>query len=63
MSKIKREVIQLIESLPDEVTIGEIMAELHFRLNVDAGLNELDKGEYIDHLDVKKRMSKWLTNA
>ena len=38
----------MIESLPDEVTVDDIMAELYFRLQVDAGLKELDEGKGIE---------------
>jgi predicted transcriptional regulator len=61
MSKVKEQVIQMIESLPEGVTVDEIMAELYFKLQVDAGLKELDEGQAIPHEEVKVRVSKWLT--
>ena len=61
MLAVKQEVIQMIQSLPNEVTIDEIMAELYFKSQVDAGLKELDDGKGISHEEVEKRMSKWLS--
>lgn len=61
MAAVKQQVIQMIQSMPEEVTIDEIMAELYFKLQVDAGLKELDEGKGIPHEEVEKRMSKWLT--
>jgi predicted transcriptional regulator len=61
MLKVKQAVIKMIQSLPDEVTIDDIMAELYFKLQVDAGLKELDEGKGIPHEEVEKRMSKWLS--
>ncbi|MBM4056258.1 MAG: hypothetical protein FJ264_16635 [Planctomycetes bacterium] len=61
MAEIKQQVIQIIQSLPDDVTLDDIMAELYFKLQVDAGLKELDEGEGIPHEEVEKRMSKWIT--
>lgn len=61
MAEIKQQVIQIIQSLPDDVTLDDILAELYFKLQVDAGLKELDEGEGIPHEEVEKRMSKWLT--
>ena len=61
MAKIKQTVIQIIKSLPEDVTIDDIMAELYFKLQVDAGLKELNKGKGIPHDQIEKRMSKWLT--
>jgi len=60
MLGIKQQVIEMIKNLPDEVSIDDIMAELYFRLQVDAGLRELDEGKGIPHEEVEKRMSKWL---
>jgi predicted transcriptional regulator len=37
------------------------MAELYFKAQVDAGLNELDEGKGISDEDVENRMAKWLT--
>ena len=61
MADVKQQVIQMIKDLPDEVTIDDVMAELYFKLQVDAGLKELDEGKGIHHEEVEKRMAKWLT--
>jgi predicted transcriptional regulator len=61
MVRVKQQVIQMIQALPEEVTVDDIMAELYFKLQVDAGLKELDEEKGIPHEEVEKRMSKWLT--
>lgn len=61
MAGVKERVIEMIQSLPEEVTIDDIMAKLFFRLRIDAGLKELDEGKGIPHEEIEKRMSKWLT--
>jgi predicted transcriptional regulator len=61
MAGVKEQVIRMIKSLPDEATIDDIMAELYFRLQVDAGLKELDEGKGIPHEEIEKRISKWRT--
>ena len=60
MAEVKQEVIKMIQDLPDEVSLEDIMAELYFMLQVDAGMNELDEGMGIPHEEVEKRISKWL---
>ena len=60
MAGIKQEVIRMIQNLPDEVSVDEIMGELYVRLQVDEGLKELDEDKGIPHEEVEKRMSKWL---
>jgi len=53
---VKQKVIRMIEALPEEVTIDDIMAELYFMKQVDTGLNELDDGKGIPHEEVEKRI-------
>ncbi|MFH1824577.1 MAG: hypothetical protein ABH873_05055 [Candidatus Firestonebacteria bacterium] len=61
MIDVKQQVIQMIQSLPKNVTVDDIMAELYFKIQVDAGLKELDEGKGIPHEEIEERMSKWLT--
>ena len=56
MPGVKQKIIQMIESLPEDVTVDDILAELYFRLQVDAGLKELDEGKWIPHEDIEKRI-------
>ncbi len=60
MPSIKQKVIKMIQSLPEEITVDDIMEELYFKLQVDEGLRELDEGKGISQEEVEKRMSKWL---
>ena len=60
MAGVKDEVIQMIQSLPEDITLDDIIAELYFKLQVDAGLKELDEGKGIPHEEVEKPMSQWL---
>ena len=61
MSPVKQQVIEMIQALPDESTVDDIMAELYFRMKVDAGLKELDEGKAVSHEEVKDRLSQWLS--
>jgi len=59
MSAVKTQVLEMLKSLPDDVTIDDILAEIYFKAQVDAGLKELDEGKGIPHEEVEQRMSKW----
>ena len=61
MAGVKEQVIRLIEALPDDVTTDDVLAEIHFKMQVDAGLKELNEGHAIAHEVVEERMSKWLS--
>jgi hypothetical protein len=56
MHTIKEQVINLVESLPHDATLDDIMVELYFKLEVDTGLKELDAGQGIPHSRVKERL-------
>ena len=58
---VKEQVIDLVKSLPDEVTVDDIMRELYFKIQVDKGLKELDEGKGIPHEEVERRLSRWLS--
>ena len=58
--RVKEEVIKMIEELPEDITVSDIMAELYFRQNIDEGLKELDEGKGISQDEAKKRLNQWL---
>ena len=60
METTKNEVIKLIEDLPENVNIDDIIEELYFKIHVDSGLKELDEGKGISHEEVEKRTAQWI---
>lgn len=58
---VKQSVLEMIERLPDTVSVEDIMSELYFRQKVDEGLRQLDAGEGIEHDEAKRRLAKWLS--
>ena len=61
MSVLKESVVNMVKGLPENVTLDEIMAEIYFKTQIDAGLDELDDGKGLSHEEVQNRMSRWLT--
>ncbi|MCX6581335.1 MAG: hypothetical protein NT166_14255 [Candidatus Aminicenantes bacterium] len=59
--RVREQVIKLVETLPEEVTLDDIMSELYFKTQVDKGLMELDEGKGIPHEEVEMRLSGWLS--
>jgi predicted transcriptional regulator len=55
----KQAVIEMIERLPEDISVEDIMAELYFRHKVDEGLRQLDAGEGIEHKEALRRLEKW----
>ena len=62
MKTVKDAVIQMIQDMPDSISINDIMAELYFREKVDAGLQTLDDGRGIGHQEAKDRIKKLMDN-
>ena len=61
MSATKEQVIELVKSMPDNATVDDVIEELYFKLQVDRGLSELDRGESLPHEEVERRLAKWLS--
>jgi hypothetical protein len=63
MPSEKKEAIELIERLPDDVNTADIIEELYFKWQVDEGLKDVVEGRIISHEELKKRLARWRTSA
>lgn len=57
---VKREVMKLIQELPETVTIEEIMQELYVKAKMDAELQKHNKGKAGRHKTVIVNHSRFL---
>jgi len=57
---VKQQIVRIIEKLPGNVAVSDVIAELYFKEQVDRGLKELDNGKSISHKTAKERLAKWL---
>lgn len=57
---VKDEVIKLIQYLPDNVTVEEILYKLYARARIEEGINELDAGRGISHTEAMEKIKSWL---
>lgn len=57
---VKEQIVKIIEKLPNNVAVSDVIAELYFKEQVDRGLRELDNGKSISHKMAKERLAKWL---
>lgn len=60
MSETKDKAIRLIQRLPEDVSLEDIMHELEFHARIERGFREQAEGKLIPHEEVVRRMSKWL---
>ena len=56
MLGLKEQVIRIIQDLPEEASLDDMMEELYFKSQVDAGLKELDEGKGIPQEEVEQQI-------
>ena len=54
----KEEAKRLIDRLPDQATLSDIMYELYVRQKIGAGLKAAEDGRTYSHDEVRRRLSK-----
>jgi len=59
----KTAALRLIEQLPENASLEEVMYELYFRQRVERGLRELEKGKTVSHDAVRRSVARWLRSA
>jgi len=56
---VKEETIQLIEQMPDDCTVEDILYELYLKQKVDKGLQDIREGRVVEHEEVRQRIARW----
>ena len=59
MEPLKQEAIEAITKLPNDAEIEEIMYQLYALDKVRKGREALEKGDTINHEDLKHEIEKW----
>jgi predicted transcriptional regulator len=57
---VKEVAKKVIDSLPEEANLDEIIHALYIKSKFDRGLKEIDEGKGIPHEKAKERMKEWL---
>ena len=55
----KQEALKIIQGLPDDCSPDDILAELFFKKQVDAGLEDIAEGRTITHEELGARIAQW----
>jgi predicted transcriptional regulator len=58
--KAKERVLQLVESLPDEISLEDIQYHVYVLQKIERGQQAIDKGEAIPHEEVMREIAEWL---
>jgi len=57
---VTKEVIEMIQNLPAESTISDIMDRLYVRLEIEAAEREIAGGKGFGHEIVEQKIEQWL---
>lgn len=56
---VKEEIISLIKTLPDDITLNEIMYHIYVKQKIQKALKDIEDGKTYSHEEVKEMAKKW----
>jgi len=62
-SPTKQAALRMIQQLPEDASLEEMMYELYFRQRVEKGVRELDSAKTVSHSEVKRSLAQWLQSG
>lgn len=54
----KQQAIEIIERLPQDVSIEEVMEKLYFLTKVRRGLAQIESGQVVSHEEARRRLGR-----
>ena len=59
----KDEALKIIKELPEDCSTDDILAELFFKKQVDAGLMDVAEGRVVSHEELRARIATWRSSV
>ena len=56
----KENIIEMIKSLPNDVSMEDIIEAIYVRQKIEKGLKDSKEGRLYSHEEAKERLAKWL---
>jgi len=56
----KAQIVEAMQSLPDDAGIEEALERLRFMQAVEDGFRQLDAGQFVTQDEMKRRLARWL---
>ena len=60
MATEKDSIIEMIKSLPNDVSMEDIIEAIYVRLKIEKGLKDSEEGKLFTHEEAKERLARWL---
>lgn len=59
----KQRALAIMESLPDDISLKELIYQLAFRSHIEEGLRDSAEGRTVSHEEVKREVAGWRRSA
>jgi predicted transcriptional regulator len=59
MKTAKQATLDLVQDLPDEVSMDTILAKLAYLARIDQGLADAERGDIVPHAQVMEELRQW----
>jgi predicted transcriptional regulator len=60
MATEKENIIEMIKSLPDNISMEDIIEAIYVRKKIEKGLKDSEEGNLYTHEEAKELLKKWL---
>jgi predicted transcriptional regulator len=60
MNAAKKEVLNILEGLPDDASLEDIQYHIYVRQKIEHGLDDVEAGRTLSEEEFDRRMAKWL---
>jgi len=60
MATEKENILKMIQNLPDDISMEDIIEAIYVRKKIEKGLKDSKKGKLYTHEEAKERLAKWL---
>lgn len=60
MATEKENIIEMIKSLPDDISMEDIIEAIYVRKKIEKGLKDSEEGNLYTHEEAKELLKKWL---
>ena len=60
MAFTKQDALKLIQELPDDAKLDEIVERFIYIQKIQRGLDQAERGETLSNSEVRQRLNKWL---
>jgi predicted transcriptional regulator len=61
MDTAKEQVQQILQMLPEDVSLDDIQHYIYVRQKIQQGLDDDEARRVVSHSEVQQRLAKWLT--